>query len=121
MDDDAIRYHLQQAVDAGFNFLRVHIKLEDPRYLYWADKLGILLQCDLPGCAFDGHSETARRRHETLLRGAVERDFNHPCIFSWCLFNETWGLGMGEYKQLVDRQEWVEQMYVGEAARRDAS
>lgn len=110
-DDEAIRHHLQQAVDAGFNFLRVHIKLEDPRYLYWADRLGILLQCDLPGCAFDGHSETARRRHETLLRGAVERDFNHPCIFSWCLFNETWGLGMGEYKGLVDRQEWVEQMY----------
>ena len=109
--DDAIREHLQQAKDAGFNFLRVHIKLEDPRYLYWADRLGILLQCDLPSFGYDGYSDLACQRHEALLRGAVRRDYNHPCIFSWCLFNETWGLGGNEYKRAAERQEWVEQMY----------
>ena len=27
------------------------------------------------------------------MRSAIERDFNHPSIFAWCLFNETWGFG----------------------------
>ncbi len=111
LSDDAIREHLQQAKDAGFNLLRVHIKLEDPRYLYWADRLGIMLQCDMPGFGYDGYSELACRRHQAQLRGAIARDYNHPAIISWCLFNETWGLGGEDYKQDPDRQEWVQEMY----------
>src|SRR2546421_6830801 len=32
----------------GFNFLRVHIKVDDPLLLYWADRLGMLLMSDFP-------------------------------------------------------------------------
>jgi hypothetical protein len=28
-----------------------------------------------------------------MMRRAIRRDFNHPSIFAWCLFNETWGFG----------------------------
>ena len=111
LSDEAIRKHLQQAKDAGFNLLRVHIKLEDPRYLYWADRLGVMLQCDLPNCGYGGYSELACRRHRAQLLGAIARDYNHPAIISWCLFNETWGLGGEEYKQDPQRQHWVEEMY----------
>ena len=46
-----------------------------------------------------------------MLRGNIARDYNHPSIISWCNFNETWGLGGNEYKEMTDRQEWVREMY----------
>ncbi|MDI9583568.1 MAG: glycoside hydrolase family 2 TIM barrel-domain containing protein [Acidobacteriota bacterium] len=114
-DTEAARRDVELAKESGFNFLRIHIKLEDPRFLYWCDRLGILLQCDLPSWGYSGYSDIARERHEAMLRGAVKRDFNHPCIFSWCLFNETWGLGNDRdfqaYKQAKDRQEYVADLY----------
>ena len=108
---EAIREHLEQAKTAGFDFVRVHIKAEDPRYLYWADRLGIMLQCDMPGFGYDGYCDVARERHERTICGVIARDYNHPSIISWCLFNETWGLGGEAYKQATDRQAWVEAMY----------
>jgi len=114
-NSEAARRDVELAKQAGFNFLRMHIKLEDPRFLYWCDKLGILLQCDMPCFGYDGWSDIARERHEALVHGAIQRDFNHPSIFSWCLFNETWGLGdgrdFGVYKQSPDRQQWVAGVY----------
>lgn len=109
--DGTLRRHLEQALEAGFNFLRVHMKLENPRYLYWADRLGILLQCDLPNFGYEGWSDAALQRHEALLRGAIARDHNHPSIISWCLFNETWGLGGSRFRDNPQRQKWVERMW----------
>ena len=77
----------------GFNFLRIHIKVDDPQLLYWADKLGILLMADFPNFGEGGDTALGRRRFETMMREGIERDFNHPSIFAWCLFNETWGFG----------------------------
>ena len=77
----------------GFNFLRVHLKVDDPLLLYWADKLGILLMADFPNFGEGGDTPLGRSRFETMMREAIERDFNHPAIFAWCLFNETWGFG----------------------------
>jgi len=81
------------AKKCGFNFLRVHIKIDDPLLLYWADKLGVLLMCDFPNFGEGGDTPLGRRRFETMMREAIDRDFNHPSIFAWCLFNETWGFG----------------------------
>ena len=70
---------------------RVHIKVEVPRKLYWADKLGLLIMADVP-CAWGPASEAMFREHWNCFEGMVKRDYNHPCVFSWVLFNETWGL-----------------------------
>jgi hypothetical protein len=77
----------------GFNFLRIHIKVDDPLLLYWADRLGILLMADFPNFGEGGDTPLGRQRFEQMMREAIERDFNHPSIFAWCLFNETWGFG----------------------------
>jgi hypothetical protein len=77
----------------GFNFLRIHIKVDDPLLLYWADKLGILLMADFPNFGEGGDTPLGRQRFETMMRETIARDFNHPSIFAWCLFNETWGFG----------------------------
>ena len=98
---------IEKAKQFGFNFLRLHIKIDEPRLLYWADKLGVLLMCDIPN--FWADEGRAREVWEETMRAAVARDFNHPSIFAWCLFNETWGLG-GREDYTPDRQAWVREM-----------
>jgi hypothetical protein len=106
--EEAIRKDLQLTREVGLNSLRVHIKVEEPLFYYWADKLGVLIWYDLPN--FSWHSETARRNYEQTLRAAIARDFNHPSIFVWVDFNETWGLaGRNGYDQA--NQDWVHSMY----------
>ena len=70
---------------------RVHIKVEVPRKLYWADRLGLLIQADVP-CAWGDASEAMFEEHWKCFEGMVKRDFNHPSVYQWTLFNETWGL-----------------------------
>lgn len=77
----------------GFNMLRIHIKIDDPLLLYYADKMGVLLMADFPNFGEGGDTVLGRNRFETMMREAMARDFNHPAIFAWCMFNETWGFG----------------------------
>lgn len=77
----------------GFDFLRIHIKLDDPLVLYYADTLGMLIMQDFPNFGEGGDTRLGRRRFEEMLKAGMKRDFNHPCIIAWCLFNETWGFG----------------------------
>ncbi|HXI19033.1 MAG TPA: glycoside hydrolase family 2 TIM barrel-domain containing protein, partial [Chloroflexota bacterium] len=105
--DDAIRADVQAAKDLGLNMLRCHIKVNDPRYYYWCDKLGVLMMYDLPSC--DVYTPTARANWEATFRESLERDYSHPSIFSWILFNETWGL---EEHQTPASWAWVKEMYL---------
>ena len=87
----------------GFDLLRIHIKIDDPLLLYWADTLGILLLADFPNFGEGGDTPLGRRRFEEAMRGAIQRDFNHPSIIGWCLFNETWGFGgQSEFVKLIN-------------------
>ena len=90
---DTIKNDILCAKKFGFNFLRIHIKVDDPLVLYWADRLGMLLMADFPNFGEGGDTKLGRERFEMMLRETIERDFNHPSIFAWCLFNETWGFG----------------------------
>jgi hypothetical protein len=104
--DDAIRADVQAAKDLGLNMLRCHIKVNEPRYYYWADKLGVLMMYDLPSASV--YTPVARAHWEETFRAALERDYSHPSIFAWILFNETWGL---EEHQTPASWSWVRQMY----------
>jgi hypothetical protein len=90
---DVIKNDIAYAKKVGFNFLRIHIKVDDPQVYYWADKLGMLLMADMPNFGEGGDTARGRKYFETMVRETIERDFNHPSIFAWCLFNETWGFG----------------------------
>jgi len=108
--DEAVRRDIEIAREAGFNFLRIHIKAEEPRLYYWADRLGMLVMSDLPNVGYQGYSDLACERWERTMRGVIDRDAGHPSIVAWCLFNETWGLGGNAYKDLPERQTWVQKM-----------
>jgi hypothetical protein len=91
------------AKHAGFDMLRVHIKIDDPLLLYYADTLGILLMADFPNFGEGGDTPRGRQRFEAMMRAAIARDFNHPSIIAWCLFNETWGFGgQSEFVKLIN-------------------
>jgi hypothetical protein len=90
---EVIKNDIIYAKKVGFNFLRIHIKVDDPLLYYWADRMGMLLMADFPNFGEGGDTALGRARFEEMLREAVDRDFNHPSIFAWCLFNETWGFG----------------------------
>jgi hypothetical protein len=92
-DARTLRNDIAFAREAGFDFLRIHIKLDDPILLYYADTLGILVMQDLPNFGEGGDTALGRKRFEEMMRLGIQRDFNHPAIIAWCLFNETWGFG----------------------------
>ncbi|QGY43742.1 glycoside hydrolase family 2 [Maribellus comscasis] len=112
--DEFMKEEIQRAKNLGLNGLRIHIKAEMPRKLYWADKLGLLIMEDVPN--FWGEPDsTAKTNWEYIAGKEIERDYNHPSIFSWVLFNETWGLFSndedGKRSYTPETQEWVRSWY----------
>ena len=88
--DDAIKNDVELTKAMGFNGARKHQKVEDPRYLYWCDKLGLLVW---------GEAANAYEMNETYIKhfteewqDIIERDYNHPCIVAWVPLNESWGV-----------------------------
>ncbi|MFN2571818.1 MAG: glycoside hydrolase family 2 protein [Gemmatimonadales bacterium] len=92
--DSVLRDEILRARQIGLNGLREHIKIEAPRKLYWADRLGVLIMADVPNWWGPPDSD-AFHEHDVALRAMIDRDYNHPAVFSWVLFNETWGLETG--------------------------
>ena len=89
--DEFMKNEIMISKNLALSGNRVHIKVEIPRKLYWADKLGLLIQADVP-CAWGDACEAMFEEHWKCFEGMVARDYNHPCIYQWTLFNETWGL-----------------------------
>jgi len=87
---EALRREVELIKELGFNAARNHQKIEDPRFLYWADRLGILVWGEAPGAyAF---SPRAVQRLVREWMDAVERDASHPSIVTWVPANEGWGV-----------------------------
>lgn len=88
--DDALRLDVELTLKMGYNGARKHQKFEDPRYLYWADKLGLLVWGELPSAYWLRDSE--KRNMMRDLSEAIKRDYNHPCLIAWVPINESWGV-----------------------------
>jgi beta-galactosidase/beta-glucuronidase len=88
--DDALRQDVELAKAMGFNGVRKHQKIEDPRYLYWADKLGLVVWEEMPSAY--RFSATAVERQVREWMEVIERDYSHPCVIVWVPFNESWGV-----------------------------
>jgi beta-galactosidase/beta-glucuronidase len=89
-DDDALRQDVELAKAMGFNGVRKHQKIEDPRYLHWADVLGLLVWEEMPSAYRFTKRSIQRLTREWM--DAIRRDYSHPCIIAWVPFNESWGV-----------------------------
>jgi len=88
--DEALRKDVELAKAMGFNGVRKHQKIEDPRYLYWADRLGLMVWEEMPSAY--RFTRTAIKRTVREWSEAIERDYSHPCVVAWIPFNESWGV-----------------------------
>ncbi len=88
--DEAFVTDIDIARRAGFTAIRKHLKLEDPRFHYHADRMGMLVWAE-PASTGRFSAEGAAR-FEAQIEPMVERDGNHPSIVIWGLYNEEWGL-----------------------------
>ena len=89
--DQFMKEEIIRSKSIGLNGIRIHIKTEIPRKLYWADKLGLLVVEDLPN-SWGEPNKLMKAESEYTLRQMIKRDYNHPSIISWVIFNEQWGL-----------------------------
>lgn len=88
--EEAIIYDIEMTKKMGFNGARKHQKIEDPRYYYWADKLGLLVWGEMPS-AYDFNIEEIQNVTNEMIE-FINRDYNHPCIVTWVPLNESWGV-----------------------------
>jgi hypothetical protein len=89
-DPEALRRDVTLAKAMGFNGVRKHQKIEDPRYLYFADHLGLLVWEEMPSAYRYTQSSIRRLTREWI--SVIERDQSHPSIVAWVPFNESWGV-----------------------------
>lgn len=89
-DSTALRQDVELALALGFNGARKHQKLEDPRWLYWCDVLGLLVWVEMPSPYRFTSLAVERLVREWMA--ALTRDLSHPCIAAWVPLNESWGV-----------------------------
>ncbi len=94
-DDAALKHDIELSMAAGFNGARLHQKVFEERFLYYADQMGYLVWgefgdwgCNMPGDGLDHQKPSASYITEWLE--VLERDYSHPAIIGWCPLNETW-------------------------------
>ncbi len=89
-DDDMLRYDVELTKRLGFNGVRKHQKIENPRWLYWCDVLGLMVWEEMPSPY--RFTPDAVERLVTEWTEAIRRDASHPCIVAWVPINESWGV-----------------------------
>jgi beta-galactosidase/beta-glucuronidase len=97
--DEALKRDIELSMACGYNGARLHQKVFEPRFLYWADKLGYMVWGEYPNAGYgnqrEGFSAVVNEWTEIL-----RRDRNHPSIVGWCAFNENFE-GSGELQQMI--------------------
>lgn len=91
--DEDLKKDIELSLALGFNGARLHEKIFEPRFLYWADKYGYLCWGEHGNWGLDITSMEGLRSFLPEWMEALNRDYNHPSIIGWCPFNETWDKG----------------------------
>jgi hypothetical protein len=89
--DEALRGDIEKSQAVGFIGARLHQKVFEERFHYWADRLGYLTWGEFPDWGLDFGQPEALHNHQREWRDVVVRDRNHPSIVVWTPFNETAG------------------------------
>ncbi|MGQ9801262.1 MAG: glycoside hydrolase family 2 protein [Candidatus Saccharicenans sp.] len=89
--DEALRRDIELSLAAGFDGARLHQRVFERRFLYWADRLGYVVWGEFADWGLDLSRPEALIIFQREWKEALERDFNHPALIGWCPFNEQWG------------------------------
>ncbi|MFP4371662.1 MAG: sugar-binding domain-containing protein [Halanaerobium sp.] len=105
--DQALKKDVELIKKMGFNGARKHQKIEDDRFYYWADKLGLLVWAEI-GAAYE-YNDQAVEEFSTQWLQVVQDLYNHPSIICWVPFNESWGIE--EVSHNKKQQNFTESIY----------
>ncbi|TWD84697.1 glycosyl hydrolase family 2 [Kribbella amoyensis] len=106
-DDAALKREAELIKELGFNGVRVHQKVEDPRFLSWCDRLGVLVWGEMAN-AYE-YSVPAVERLTREWLDVVRRDVSHPCVVTWVPLNESWGVP--DIAERADQQHFATALY----------
>jgi len=98
---------IEKVLEFGFNGVRIHQKIEDPRFLYLCDKKGLLVWEEMPS-AYE-YSPEASKHILNEWQEIIKRDYSHPCIVTWVPINESWGIKDVSYKE--EQQHFLQAIY----------
>jgi beta-galactosidase/beta-glucuronidase len=87
---EVLRREAELVKELGFNGVRIHQKVEDPRFLFWCDRLGLLAWGEMANAFTFSVLAVERLTREWL--DVVRRDYSHPCLVTWMPLNESWGV-----------------------------
>lgn len=104
---EALKREVELIKSLGFNSVRIHQKIEDPRFLYWADHLGLMVWGEIAN-AYEYNAQAVDRLTREWL-SAVKRDRSHPCIVTWVPINESWGVSDIAIRR--DQQDFATSLY----------
>jgi len=105
--EEALRREVELAQSLGFNGIRIHQKIEDPRFLYWCDRLGMLVWAEAANAYVYSDRAVELLTREWL--DAVRRDYNHPSIVTWVPLNESWGVP--DLDRSAQQRDFVRALY----------
>jgi hypothetical protein len=106
-NDEALQRDVELVRAMGFNGVRRHQKISDPRFLYWADKLGLLVWEEMPSAYRFTRQSVERLMCEWIE--VIQRDASHPCIIAWVPVNESWGVP--DLPDSPAQRHWVQALY----------
>ncbi|ANY09256.1 glycoside hydrolase [Pseudonocardia sp. HH130630-07] len=104
---DGLRREAELAKELGFNGIRIHQKIEDPRFLAWCDRIGLLVWAEMPSAYEFGPDVVEQVAAEWLE--SVRRDRSHPSIVTWVPMNESWGVS--DAASVPEQQHHLQALY----------
>lgn len=106
-DEDALKQDIETVIKFGFNGVRKHQKVEDERFLYWCDVLGVLVWHEMANC-YQYNSSSLEAFTNQWMK-VVKQNYNHPSIITWVPINESWGVR--EAQEEVEQQSFINSLY----------
>ncbi len=100
--DEALKHDIQLSMEAGFNGARLHQKVFEERFYYWADKLGYITWGEASSWGMDANDVEVARNFILEWTETVIRDRNHPSLLIWTPMNEQWWPDKSQYPRLVE-------------------
>ncbi|WP_078392957.1 glycoside hydrolase family 2 protein [Shouchella patagoniensis] len=88
---EALEADIEAIKEMGFNGVRKHQKIEDERFYYLCDQIGLLVWAEMPSAY--SYSTDAVRMFTTEWQEIVNQLSHYPSIVTWVPFNESWGVG----------------------------
>ncbi len=90
-DEETIINEIEYIKKLGFNGARIHQKVEDERFFYYADIMGLLTFAEMPSF-YEFTEEVSVGRIINEWIDEVKQHYNHPSVICWVPINESWGV-----------------------------